>query len=58
MKAWISKWLIFVSVGHTVVGVILFGNIYTEMISRGLIGSVTSEKTAAAAWFFLFGSNS
>jgi CHASE2 domain-containing sensor protein len=55
MKAWISKWLIFVSAGHTVVGVILFSNIYMEMISRGLVGSVTSEKTAAAAWFLLFG---
>tara|TARA_B110000014_G_scaffold253022_1_gene231970 strand:+ start:589 stop:960 length:372 start_codon:yes stop_codon:yes gene_type:complete len=55
MKAWISKWLIFVSAGHTVVGVILFSNIYMEMISKGLVGSVTSEKTAAAAWFLLFG---
>jgi len=55
MKAWISKWLIFVSAGHTVVGVILFSNIYREMISKGLVGSVTSEKTAAAAWFLLFG---
>ena len=55
MKAWISKWLIFVSAGHTVVGVMLFGDIYVEMISKGLVGSVTSEITAAASWFLLFG---
>lgn len=55
MKAWISKWLIFVSIGHTVVGIMLFGSVYMEMISQGLIGSVNSEKTAAAAWFLLFG---
>lgn len=55
MKAWISKWLIFVAVGHTIVGMMLFGNIYTEMLSTGLVSSVISEKTAAATWFLLFG---
>ena len=55
MKAWISKWLMFVSAGHTVVGAMLFGSIYMQMFSAGLVGSVTSEKTAAAAWFLLFG---
>jgi len=55
MKAWISKWLMFVSAGHTVVGAMLFGSTYMQMFSAGLVGSVTSEKTAAAAWFLLFG---
>ena len=55
MQAWISKWLIFVSVGHTIVAVMLFGHIYMEMVTQGLIGSVMSERTAAAAWFLLFG---
>jgi hypothetical protein len=55
MKTLISKWLIFVSVGHTSVGMILFGDIYIEMISEGLLSSVNSESTAAAAWFLLFG---
>jgi len=55
MKAWISKWLMFVSAGHTVVGAMLFGSIYMQMLSAGLVGSVASEKTAAAAWFLLFG---
>jgi len=55
MKAWISKWLMFVSAGHTVVGAMLFGSIYMQMFSAGLVGSVTSDKTAAAAWFLLFG---
>jgi hypothetical protein len=55
MKAWISKWLMFVSAGHTVIGAMLFGSIYMQMFSVGLVGSVTSDKTAAAAWFLLFG---
>jgi hypothetical protein len=55
MKAWIGKWLIFVSIGHTVVGIFLFGDIYKEMISDGLLGTVVSERTAAPAWFLLFG---
>ena len=55
MKTWISKWLIFVSAAHTVVGVMLFRDTYLEMISKGLVGSVTSEITAAASWFLLFG---
>jgi len=55
MKTWMSKWLIFVSAGHSIVGIILFGNVYMEMISQGLIGSVNSEITAAATWFLLFG---
>jgi hypothetical protein len=55
MKTWISKWLIFVSAGHTAFGVMFFGNTYVEMFSKGLVGSVNSEGTAAAAWFMLFG---
>ncbi len=55
MKTWISKWLMFVSAGHTVVAVMLFGAIYMEMISAGLFATVNSEITAAAAWFLLFG---
>ncbi len=55
MKTWISKWLIFVSTGHTVVGFLLFGNIYMEMFLNGLFKTVDSESTAAAAWYLLFG---
>ena len=55
MKAWISKWLIFVSIGHTIVGIMMFRTVYMEMISQGLVATVNSEKTALAAWFLLFG---
>ena len=55
MKTWISKWLIFVSIGHTVVGFLLFGNTYKEMFLNGLYKTVNSEMTAAASWFLLFG---
>lgn len=55
MKTWISKWLIFVSAGHTAFGIMFFGNTYVEMFSKGLVGSVNTVETAAAAWFMLFG---
>ncbi|MCF6226302.1 MAG: DUF6463 family protein [Xanthomonadales bacterium] len=55
MKTWISKWLIFVAAGHTVVGIILFGDTYREMITNGLLSSVNSLETALASWFLLFG---
>jgi hypothetical protein len=55
MKNWISKWLIFVSAGHTVVGFLLFGNIYMQMFLNGLFKTVDSQSTAAATWYLLFG---
>ena len=45
----------FVSLGHTAVGVIFFGSIYREMLLNGLYNSVTSAKTGLAVWFVLFG---
>jgi uncharacterized membrane protein len=55
MKTWISKWLIFVSTGHTVVGFLLFGDIYMQMVLDGLFKTVDSQNTAAATWYLLFG---
>ena len=55
MKSWISKWIMFVAVGHTAVSIIFFGEIYSQLIQRGLFNSVTSEQSGLAVWFFLFG---
>ena len=55
MRNWIGKWVMFVSLGHTAVGVIFFGSIYREMLLNGLYNSVTSAKTGLAVWFVLFG---
>jgi len=55
MKNWVGKWLMFVSVGHTVVSVMLFGKIYTSMLLQGLFQTVQDETTGSASWFLLFG---
>ena len=55
VKNWISKWLMFVSAGHTAVAMMFFGNIYSEIIANGLFNTVTSEKIGLSVWFLLFG---
>ncbi|MFD0740223.1 DUF6463 family protein [Lysobacter koreensis] len=55
MKKWIGKWVMFVALGHTVVGITFFGSVYRELLASGLYNSITSEKAGLAAWFALFG---
>jgi uncharacterized protein DUF6463 len=55
MTSWISKWIMFVAVGHATVAMIFFGNTYREIIQNGLYNTVLSEKIGLAVWFLLFG---
>ena len=55
MKHWIGKWVMFVALGHTAVGIAFFGGAYRELLGRGLYNTVSSEQAAAAVWFALFG---
>ncbi|HXA46884.1 MAG TPA: DUF6463 family protein [Burkholderiaceae bacterium] len=55
MKNWIGKWVMFVSIGHTVVASIFFGDTYRELAASGFYNSVKSAKTGLAVWFALFG---
>ncbi|MCZ2722705.1 DUF6463 family protein [Marinomonas sp. 15G1-11] len=55
MKNWVGKWLMFVSFGHTIVGLMLFDQVYKAMYLEGVLNSVIDERTAAASWFLLFG---
>lgn len=55
MKSWISKWIMFVSVVHTIIAMVFFGKTYGELIQLGLYNSVSSEKAGLAVWFLLFG---
>lgn len=55
MKKWIGKWVMFVALGHTVVGITFFGSVYRELLASGLYSTITSEKTGLAVWFALFG---
>lgn len=55
MKQWIGRWVMFVALGHTVVGITFFGSVYRELLAHGLYNSITSEKAGLAVWFALFG---
>lgn len=55
MNSWISKWVMFVSAGHTAVAVMFFGSTYGEIVQNGVYNAVKSEKTGLAVWFLFFG---
>lgn len=55
MKNWIGKWVMFVALGHTAVGITFFGSVYRELLANGLYNSIASEKAGFAVWFALFG---
>ena len=55
MKKWIGKWVMFVALGHTAVGIALFGGVYRELLAKGLYNTISSEKAGLAVWFALFG---
>ncbi len=55
MRKWIGKWVMFVALGHTAVGVAFFGSVYRELLARGLYNTINSEKAGLAVWFALFG---
>jgi len=55
VKNWIGKWVMFVALGHTAVGIVLFGSVYRELLANGLYNSISSEKAGLAVWIALFG---
>lgn len=55
MKHWIGKWVMFVALGHTVVGVMMFGGVYRQLLANGLYNAVDSAGVGMAVWFALFG---
>ena len=55
LKNWIGKWVMFVSIGHIVVGSVFYGGTYRELAANGFYNSVNSVKTGLAVWFALFG---
>lgn len=55
-KVWIGRWLMFVALGHTVVGVLMGGKILASLLERGVFNSVGNDgMTNAIVWFLLFG---
>jgi len=55
MKNWQGNWIIAVSAGHTLFAFIMFSAEYSSLFDNGIINSLSTDKSAAAVWFFLFG---
>lgn len=56
MKRWIGRWLMGISLFHTVVAGLLFGKDLVAVASRGAFHTIgTDPQSGAAIWFFLFG---
>jgi hypothetical protein len=55
MKNWQGNWIIAVAACHTLFAVIMFSAEYSSLYSNGIINSLTTDRSAAAVWFFLFG---
>jgi hypothetical protein len=56
MKRWIGRWLIGVSIIHTIFALIVFNESLLSIINRGVFNTVgTDPMTGAVVWFVLFG---
>ena len=56
MKRWIGRWLIGISIFHSVVAGLIFGKDLVAVARRGEFHTIGSDPTAGAAiWFLLFG---
>jgi hypothetical protein len=55
MKNWQGYWVIAVSACHTLFAVIMFSTDYALLYNNGIFNSLSTDRSAAAVWFFLFG---
>ena len=55
MKNWRGKVIMVVAAIHTVLAVFSFGSHYREIITEGVVNTVTTAASGLAVWFFLFG---
>jgi len=55
MKNWQGNWIVGVAAGHTVFAIIMFSADYSILYNNGIINSLSTDRSAAAVWFFLFG---
>lgn len=56
MKYWIGRWLMGVSIIHTVFAFVVFGDVLSSIVQRGVFNTVGNDPmTGAVVWFVLFG---
>ena len=56
MKHWIGRWLVGVSIIHSLFAVVVFRSVLSSIIERGVFDTVGNDpRTGAVAWFVLFG---
>lgn len=56
MKHWIGRWLVGVSIIHTMFALVVFHEVLTSLIQRGVFNTVGNDPMAGAVvWFVLFG---
>jgi hypothetical protein len=56
MKHWIGRWLVGVSIIHTLFAIAVFGKVLLSIGERGVFNTVGSDPmTGAVVWFVLFG---
>lgn len=56
MKQWVGRWLMGVSVIHTLFAVVVFGDVLQSIVGRGVFDTVgTDPMLGAVARFVLFG---
>ena len=56
MKHWIGRWLIGVSIIHTLFAVVVFHGVLASIVRRGVFNTVGNDPmVGAVVWFVLFG---
>jgi hypothetical protein len=56
MKHWKGRWLIAVSIIHTLFAFAVFGKVLSSIVQRGVFDTVGNDPlTGAVVWFVLFG---
>ncbi|MEJ6001412.1 DUF6463 family protein [Paucibacter soli] len=55
-RVWMGHWLLGVAALHTAFALVVFAQVYRDVLARGLINTVGRDPmVAAAVWFLLFG---
>ena len=56
MKIWIGRWIMGVSIIHTLFAIVVFKSVLASIVSRGVFNAVGADPlTGAVVWFVLFG---